>query len=110
MNAFLEILQIAFCIKDPYEIDEYNAVTAFKTDEELVGATAKLLDISEENVVQNAGDSYSRYFATRDGEGNILSERTLTPTARAAIRERFKVAMDNNPSDTPSERDYLLQA
>ena len=105
MNAFLEILQIAFCIKDPFEIDEYNAVTAFKTDEELVGATAKLLDISEEKVVQNAGDSYSRYFATRDGEGNILSERKLTPTARATIRERFKVAIDN-----PSERDYLFTA
>lgn len=105
MNVILELLQIAFCIKDPYEIDEYDAVTAFKTDETLVRATANVLDISEENVVQNAGDSYSRYFATRDGEGNILTERTLSPTARAAIRERFKVALDN-----PSDRDYLLIA
>ena len=105
MHAFLEILQIAFCMKDPYETDEYNSVTAFKTDEELVRSTANVLDISEENVVENAGDSYSHYFATRDGEGNIVSERTLSHTARAAIRERFKTHLAD-----PTKRDYILIA
>ena len=113
MNAILEILQICFCIKDPYT-DELTG------DEKLVADLANLLDISEKDVVETAGDSYSRYFATYKpaqsddsfwsrifphGRGEILTERTLTYTARAAIRQRLEDAQAN-----PSNRDYLFTA
>lgn len=112
MNEILKLLQIAFCIKDPY-IDELTG------DEKLVAELANLLDISEKDVVEDAGDSYSRYFATYkpaqsdgsfwsrifpNGQGELLTERTLTPTARAAIRQRLEDA-HANPS-----RDYLFIA
>lgn len=113
MNEILKLLQIAFCIKDPY----LNELTG---DEKLVAELANLLDISEKDVVEDAGDSYSRYFATYkpaqaddsfwsrifpNGQGEILTERTLTYAARANIRARHQAYIDN-----PSNRDYLFIA
>lgn len=117
MNAFFEILQIAVGI-DPYT-DELTG------DERLVADLADLLDISEENVVENAGDSYSHYYMTYDGDrkekndsfwcrifphnggGKVRTERTLSYTARAAIRERLRFHQAN---PDPSDRDYLIIA
>ncbi len=114
MNAFLEILQIAVGV-DPYT----NELTG---DEKLVADLADLLEISEEDVVESAGDSYSQYYATYDrcekndsfwgrifphSHGKVLTERTLSYTARAAIRKRLKFHQVN---PDPSDRDYLIIA
>lgn len=97
MNAFFEILKVVVGI----HADELTG------DEKLVADVADLLDISEENVVENAGDSYSHYYMTCDGEGKVLTERTLSYTARAAIRKRLRFHQAN---PDPSDRDYLIIA
>lgn len=75
----------------------YDGPTLFDSDEELVKAAAAWLEVSEEDIVESAGDSYSRYFRTYDSEGNTASEYTLTYTARSAIRGRLK-AYSHNPN------------
>ena len=67
---------------------KYIPPIQYKNDDNLIREAALALDVSEEDIVENAGDSYNRYFATLIDD--TASEFTLTHTARHAIRERLR--------------------